>query len=130
LCAEHDVDVRRLLAHELAVLLGEAAGDDDLAVGPGILPSLEVPEVAVELVVGVLPNAAGVEDDDVGLGLAVGAREPVDLEQAGDALGVVLVHLAPEGAHDVGAASHRPLRLPAACLARAGVQARLTRAYR
>ena len=42
----------------------------------------------------------------------VGRHEPVGLEQAGDALGVVLVHLAPEGAHDVatghGGAAHGP----------------------
>ena len=71
--AEHDVDVAGPLDDQLAVLLGQAAADRDLQVGPAVLERLEVPEVAVELVVGVLPDAAGVEDDDVG-GLEVVGR--------------------------------------------------------
>ena len=41
------------------------------------------------------------EHDDVGGVLRRGRDEAVGLEEAGDALGVVLVHLAPEGAHQV-----------------------------
>ncbi len=58
-------------------------------------------EVAVQLVVGVLANAARVQHDHVGLGLGRGGDHPVGLEQPGDALGVVLVHLAAERAHEV-----------------------------
>ena len=64
-------------------------------------------EVAVELVVGVLADRAGVEDDHVGL-LADGhGGVPGILEQAGEALGVVDVHLAPVGADLVGARLRR-----------------------
>jgi hypothetical protein len=42
-------------------------------------------EVAVELVVGVLPDAAGVEDDDVGVVLRGRRQHAVGLEQTGDA---------------------------------------------
>ena len=94
-------------AHELAVLLGEAAGHDDLAAVALRLPRLEVAEVAVQLVVGVLPDAARVEHDDVGVVELAGRDQAVGLEQAGDALGVVLVHLAPERAHDVARGSRR-----------------------
>ena len=99
--AEHDVHVPGLALHELAVLLGEAAGDDDLATVSLALPRLQVAERAVELVVGVLADAARVEHDDVGLGLGCDRHQAVGLEQAGDALGVVFVHLAPEGAQHV-----------------------------
>jgi len=60
-----------------------------------------VPEVAVELVVGVLADRAGVEDDDVRR--AVGLRGDVSggVEQPADPLAVVDVHLAPVGAHVV-----------------------------
>ena len=75
-------------------------GHDDLAAVLVALPRLQVSEVAVELVVGVLADAAGVEDDHVGVGLGVGAHEAVGLEQAGDPLGVVLVHLAPVGTNE------------------------------
>src|SRR5947199_10873100 len=58
-------------------------------------------EVAVELVVGVLPDAARVEEDDVSLLDIVGGLHAVGFEQASKTLGVVLVHLAPEGADEV-----------------------------
>ena len=99
--AEHDVDVRRPVADDLAVLLGQASRHHDLATVALALPRLEVTEVAVELVVGVLTDAARVEHDDVGVVLGAAAHEPVGLEQAGDAFRVVLVHLAPVGAHEV-----------------------------
>ena len=45
--------------------------------GRGVLHGLEVAELAVELVVGVLPDAAGVEHDDVGVVLrVVGGTRP------------------------------------------------------
>ena len=65
--AEHHVDVGRPLDDEVAVLLGQAPADHDLQVGAIGLERLELPEVAVELVVGVLADAARVEDDDVGV---------------------------------------------------------------
>jgi hypothetical protein len=99
----HDVDVAGLGGDELAVFLGKAARHDYLTTLASVLPGPEVAEVAVELVVGVLADAARVEHDDVGIVLRFGADQPVGLEQAGDALGVVLVHLAPVGAQDVTA---------------------------
>ncbi len=76
--------------------------------GFAVFAGPELAEVAVELVVGVLAHRAGVEDDDVRDGGALGGRDAreVDvaggLEQPGEALGVVHVHLAPVGAHVVG----------------------------
>ena len=101
--AEDDVHVRRLLADELLVLLGQAAGHHDLQLGAGVLLALQVAEVAVQLVVGVLPDAARVEDDDVGVVRRGSRAQPVGLQQTGEAFGVVLVHLAPEGAQVVRA---------------------------
>ena len=75
--AEDDVDPRRLLDDAAAVLLRQAAADRDLHVGVGGLGRVEVAEVAVEPVVGVLAHRAGVEHDevrDVGRVGAVGAR--------------------------------------------------------
>ena len=101
--AEDDVDPRRLGGDRGAVLLRQAAADGDLHARVGGLDRRQVAEVAVELVVGVLAHRAGVEDDDVGL--AVGGRGDVArvLQQAGEPLGVVDVHLAPVGADLVGA---------------------------
>ena len=105
--AEHDVDVRRPLAHELAVLLGEAAAHRDLQIGPRFLQLLEPAEMAVELVVGVLPDAARVQHDDIGGSRSSVGSMPVGDEQPGDPLGVVLVHLAPVGAHEEAAGHGR-----------------------
>src|SRR5690606_29109462 len=79
-----------------AVLLGEAAADGDLHVGVGGLGGAEVAEVAVELVVGVLAHGAGVEHDEIGVGLALDGNIAGLFEQASDPLGVVDVHLASE----------------------------------
>ena len=71
--AEDDVDPRGPADDLAAVLLRHAAADGDLHAGVRVLHRLEVAEVAVEPVVGVLAHRAGVEHHDVGL-LAVGAR--------------------------------------------------------
>ena len=68
-----------------------------LAFGAG-----EVPEGAVELVVRVLADRAGVDDDDIRV--TVGRADVAgSFEGPAQSLGVVHVHLAAEGAHLVGA---------------------------
>src|SRR6185437_533032 len=58
--AEDDVDPGRLADDDVAVLLREAAADRDLHPRPTGLDRGEVAEVAVELVVRVLADGAGV----------------------------------------------------------------------
>ena len=99
--SHHNVDVAGLGTDDVTVLLGEAPGHDDLAAVALRLPRLQVAEVAVQLVVGVLADAAGVEHDHVGVDLRRRRNHPIGLEQPGDALGVVLVHLTAERAHEV-----------------------------
>ncbi len=100
--AEDGVHPRRLLQDGFAVLLGQAAADGDLHARVGCLDRRQHAEVAVELVVRVLPDGAGVEDHDVGL-VAVRRDVAGGLEHPGHPLGIVDVHLAAEGAHLVGA---------------------------
>ncbi len=95
---EDGVDKWRPLQQELTVLLGKTAPDGDLHPGPLLPERLQVAQVAVELVVGVLAYAAGVEHDHVGLVKVLGAVHAPGREHGRDPLGVVLVHLAPEGA--------------------------------
>ncbi len=91
--AEDHVDPRRLAHDGVAVLLRQAAADGDLhALVPG-LGRRELPEVAVQLVVGVLADGAGVEDHQVGVTLLRGLHVSGVLQQPGEALGVVDVHL-------------------------------------
>ena len=56
----------------------------------------DLAEPRPQLVDGLLAHATGVHHDQVGLGLAGGRLVAVGFEQAGDALAVVVVHLAPE----------------------------------
>ena len=106
--AEDDVDPRGALDDRRAVLLRHAAPDRDLQVRVALLERAQLAEVAVELVVRVFAHRARVEDDDVGDLAPVVSRQARDvdvarrLEQPGEALGVVHVHLAPVGAHVVG----------------------------
>jgi hypothetical protein len=91
--AEHHVHPGRPLNDVAAVLLRQAAADRDLHVRVRQLGRAQVTEVAVEPVVGVLPDRARVEHHDVS---RVGVRGPHVsgvLQQTGDALGVVHVHL-------------------------------------
>ena len=94
--ADHHVDPRRSRLDAALVLLREAPGHDDPKPRVRILHRLQVPERAVQSVVGVLAHGAGVEHDDLGVGRGGGRRVAVALEEARDALGVVLVHLTPE----------------------------------
>ena len=99
--AQHNIDVAGPLLDPLAVLLGQTARHRYLDLGALSLEGLELAEMPIELVVGVLTNAAGIEDDDIGLLQRRGLRQPVGLEKAGDALGVVFVHLTSVGTDEV-----------------------------
>jgi hypothetical protein len=107
---EHGVHIGRPLLDRTLVLLGHAPPDRNLHAGAAVLDRLQVPEVAVQLVVGVLPDRAGVQDDHIGILGGGGRDEAVGLEEAGDALAVMGVHLTPEGADEVGAAHRTRLR--------------------
>ena len=97
---EHHVDPADLLLDQVTVLLSQAAADGDLQPRLGVHQCLEAPERPVELLVGVLPDAARVEHHHVGLVHVGGLLHAIGHEQAGQPLGVVLVHLAPEGADE------------------------------
>ena len=91
------------MQHRVAVLLRQASTDGDLHVGVGLLARNEVADVSVQLVVGVLPHRAGVEHDDVGVDSVGGPLISGRVEQAGEPLGVVDVHLAAVRADLIGA---------------------------
>jgi hypothetical protein len=105
--AVDDVDPGRALGDRRAVLLREAAADDDrevaALVASRVLDALEVTERPVEPLVGVLPHGAGVEQDEVRVQRVRGPAVADRLEDPGGTLRVVLVHLAAEGPHRVGA---------------------------
>ena len=104
MCAEDNVDMACTIHDRVAVFLGETATDGDLNVGVLFFQHLEVTESPVELVVSILTDAAGVEDNHVGVGNVVDAVHAVGLEQTGDPLRVVLVHLTAVRLDDVGLA--------------------------
>ncbi len=100
---EDHVHVRQLLEQTLAVPLPDASADSDQRpLAPAGFERLERGHLATQPFVGVLANAARHEDDDIrALGVFDGAHR-LGAQQPGDAFGVVLVHLAPEGADQVG----------------------------
>ena len=102
---EGDVHLRVELEDPLLLRLGEAAADRDHEVGVLALPRAGVTEIGGELRVGLLPDRARVEDDDVGVLLRGRLAEAERLEHALDPLGVVAVHLAAERGQVI--AAHR-----------------------
>ena len=109
---EDHVDVSGPLLDLLLVHLGQAAPDRDLHVRTALPEGLEIAKVAVELVVGVLPDAAGVEHHHVGRLHVLGRYQAIGHQGSGQPLGVVLVHLAPECA-DVECPRRSDLARPA-----------------
>jgi hypothetical protein len=109
--SDDHVDPRRSLLDLAPVLLGEAPRHHDPQARVRLLQRPEMSQVAVQPIVGVLSHRARVQHDHLGVGSLLRSDEAVGLEETGDPLGVVLVHLAPEGADQVPAA-HRHLRLP------------------
>jgi hypothetical protein len=96
--ADDDVDPRRPALDRALILLRQASRDDDPELRVPILERFQMSQVAVQLVVGVLADRAGVQDDHPRVAGVLGRRHPVGHQDPADPLGVVLVHLAPEGA--------------------------------
>ena len=95
---EHQIDVRRALQNRFAFLRGDTAtdADDDLLVL--FLQRLPASELTEHLLLRLLTNRAGVDQDDVGLGLVVGQFQAMGLGQHVGHFGrVVLVHLTAVG---------------------------------
>ena len=63
-------------------------------------------DVAVEALVGVFAHGTGVVNDEVGKDAVCHRHVPARFEQAGNALGIVRVHLTPVGADFVRARGH------------------------
>ena len=97
---EDDVDEGRAVEQRRAFLAGHAAPHADEQVRVGVLELLQPPQVRAHLVLRLVADGAGVEDDEIGI-LGLGRALPTlfGLKDVGDLLRVVGVHLAPEGAH-------------------------------
>ena len=94
--SERDVDKRKAREHFILDRLRPAAADTDDAVGILALQPLGVAEVSDEPIVGLLSDRARVEEDEVGVVLALGLGVAERLEHALHPLRVVRVHLAAE----------------------------------
>ena len=98
---EGDVDVGVEREEPLALRLGVTAADGDDHLRALTLARSRLSHVRGELRVRLLPDRAGVEDDDVGLALRRRLAQPDVLQHPFDALGIVRVHLAAERGHEV-----------------------------
>src|SRR5215218_911111 len=106
---ERHVDERELAEDLVLDALGPAAADADHALGVALLERLRLVQVGDEPRVRLLADRAGVEEDQISVLAGGRLRVAERLEHALHALGVVLVHLAPEGG-DVEAL-HAPRRV-------------------
>ena len=97
--AEHQIypGVFLLQRVDHVLLLHHAAADAYGLGGVILLGMLQLPQHAEELLIRVLPHAAGVQDDDVCLLLLFRFYKSIRLQHARQGLRVALVHLAAEG---------------------------------
>jgi hypothetical protein len=94
---EHQVHVGRALEDGLALLAGDAAADADQH-RPVLLQVFPLAELGEDLFLGLFADRAGVDQDDVGLGLVGGQLQAMfGGEHVGHAGRVVLIHLATVG---------------------------------
>ena len=96
------------------IFLRQAATDSNLQVGVVLLLWNQLTQSAVQLVVGILANGAGIEHDEVGV-IPLSLRVTGSFEQTGDSLTIVNIHLAAEGANLIGQSCHDLGILPFAC---------------
>ena len=103
---DDEIDRRHALQQPLAFLLRDAAGDADDESRAPRFDEREPPDLAPELLLGLLAHAAGVQEHEI-RALEIGLLDPARRAQhLPDSLRIVLVHLAPEG--DDGKAGHAP----------------------
>src|SRR5215468_661962 len=95
--AEDEIDVRRALLEPTLPELRHAPHDADHEIGARALEVFELAQPREDLVLGLLPDRAGVEEDQIGVLRHFRELVALLLEQTGDALGIVLVHLAAVG---------------------------------
>src|SRR2546425_1050974 len=95
--AEHEVDGRRSLLDLPLPELGHAAHDADEDVGPLAFEKLELPQAREDLVLALLADGAGVQEDQIGVLRALRQLVALIAQQTRDALRVVLVHLTAVG---------------------------------
>src|SRR3989304_9174635 len=97
----HEIEVREAILGAVALALGEAAAEADLQARVPSLEVLEGPQQAVDLRLGLLPDAAGVEQDEVRRLGPLGEFVPLPGEHAGDLLlDGLLVLMAQCGPHE------------------------------
>jgi hypothetical protein len=79
--------------------LGHTTGHADLKPWSGTLENLKAPDLASELLLRLFPDATGIEHHQVGSGKIARFLIAGRLQGAHDAIGIVVVHLTPEGDH-------------------------------
>ncbi len=89
--------MRRPFQHARPFALRHAAGHGYRPAGARTLPSPQLAEQAVDLVLGLLPHRARVEYEQIGIVPGTGAFPSPALEQLRNKLGVGLVHLTAVG---------------------------------
>ena len=108
--ADDQIDVRRPLEDQLLILLCHAAQHADDLMRVAIFGVLQPSQGAVDFVFGMLPHAAGVEQDRVGLGGRVDQFVALLAQRRHHQLAIEHVHLAADG-FDVQTLGHGDQRL-------------------
>ena len=101
--AHDQVQFGHTAQQRFTLLLGDAASHHQGEIGIGAFPLGLTAEVAVNLLLSVVSDCAGVVEDQVGVQLGFGFPIAHRFEDAGHPLGICLVHLAAERCDPVAA---------------------------
>ena len=101
MCTHHHIYPGGTITNNVFVFLRQAPAHHNATPVLGVFPRLEMAQGAVELVVGIFANAAGVQHHNISVVIGLCARHAVGLQKPRNTFGVVFVHLAPKGAHNI-----------------------------
>ena len=94
LCSENEIDHFSALCNRLPVARGETAADADFERRVRFLELIKTPDLAINLLLRLVADGAGVQQNQIGRLVRFGFLVPFRLEMPGDGLRIVAVHLA------------------------------------
>ena len=100
--SEDRIHPRHIVEDGVLILLCKATAHGDLHARMVLLRLLQCAQRAVEALVGIFADSARVKDDEIRLRGLVCGRVASFLQQTGNALGIVHIHLAAEGSDFIG----------------------------
>ena len=120
----HQIQFRHPAQQRFPLLLGDATSNHEREIGIAAFALRLAPQIAVDLLLCVVADRAGVVEHEVGIELCSGLAVAHGFQDPGHALGIGLVHLATEGRDPVAATAGAADRVTGAAIRGSGLRGR------